>query len=275
MKKLLLLPAIAIMFAACSSYQMSTLSSSTAKKDVSTGIFTVENDSLILSYNFTGEHSPVNIQVYNKLNEPLYVNWAKSALIADNQAYSYVDDEIHIKGSTSSASTQYIRRGSTFTDGTLNATAKLPKNESFVPPHSAITKTSYILQRIGINDIEKSVFKPVALTYIDGSGQFYGKTATFTVENSPLSFKSYITLYVLKDDQQRSFNLEQDFFVSKVTKSAESPENLYEFSNARGDIITFGNVTGYSKTMAVVGLAGAVGALTTAQTALADKNKPK
>ena len=275
MKKLLLFATIAIMFSACSSFQMSTLSSSTTKKNESTGIFTVENDSLILSYNFTGDNSPVNIQVFNKLNEPLYVNWAKSALITNNQAYSYVDDEIQIEGSTSSVSTQYTRKGNTFTDGTLHATANIPKDKSFVPPHSAITKTFYILHKIGIKDIDKSAFKPVALTYIDGSGQFYGKTASFSAENTPLSFKSYLTLYTLKEDQQRSFNLEQDFFVSKVTKSAESPENLYEFSNARADVITFGNATGYSKTLAVVGLAGPVGALTTAQTTLADKNKPK
>lgn len=273
MKKLLLFFAIVTIFSACRSYQISTLSGSNIQKNDTTGVFTVENDSLILSYNFAGENSPVNVEVFNKLNEPVYVNWAKSALIAGDQAYSYLDDEIQIEGSTSSVATQYARRGDTFTEGSISATAKLSRAESFIPPHSKIKKTTYILHKVGMIDIGNSDLKPVPLTYMDGSGQFYGKNATFTAANSPLRFRSYLTLYTLKDNQPRSFSLQQDFFVSSVTKSAESPDNLYEFGNKRGDVIVIGKATGYAKTMAVVGLVGAVGAITTAEVALKDKKK--
>lgn len=275
MKKLLLFIALSTLFFSCRSYQISELSSSTAKKNASTGVFTVENDSLVLSYNFTGDNSPLHIEVFNKLNEPVYVDWAKSALITGEQAYSYVDDEIKIEGSTSSVSTPYDRTGNTFTDGSLSARAKLPRDESFVPPHSKVTRTTYILDKVGMDDIKKSDFKSVPLNYSDGSGQFYGKNATFSLSNSPLKFRSYLTLYTLKDNQQRLFTSEQDFFVSSVTKSFENPEHLYEYSNARGDVIIIGKATGYAKTMAVVGLVGAIGAITTAEAALADKNKPK
>lgn len=274
MKKLLLFAAVVTLFSACKFYQISTLSSSNTKKNESTGVFRLESDSLILSYSFNGENSPINIEIFNKLNEPVYVNWAKSAVISGDQAHSYLEDEIQIEGTSSSLSTAYGRRGNMVTDGAISATAKLSREESFIPPHSKITKTSYVLKKVGMNEVEKSVFKSaVPLTYADGSGQFYGKNAIFTTEDSPLKFKSYLTLYTLKDNQPRSFSSEQDFYVSSVTKSAESPGQLLEFSNNRGDIIVIGHATGYAKTMAVVGLAGAIGALTATQVSLKDKNK--
>lgn len=275
MKKLLLFVAIAITFSACKSYQMSTLSSSAAKRNESTGIFTVENDSVIVNYSFSGENTPVNVEVFNKLNEPVYINWAKSAVITDSRAYSYVNDEIQINGSSSAISTQFYRGSYTLTDGEMNATAKVSRDESFIPPHSKVTRTTNILHKVGMNDIDKAEFKKVFLTYLDGSGQFGAKTASFSEENSPLKFKSYLTLYTVKDNQPRPFTSELDFFVSSVTKSPTGPNQLYEYSNNPGDVFTIGKSTGFGKTIAVVGLVGAVGALTTAEAALDDTNKRK
>jgi hypothetical protein len=259
----------------CKSYQISTVSSPNAKKTDSTGVFNVENDSLILSYHFMGENSPLNIEVFNKLNEPLYVNWAKSALIVADKAYSYAGDEVKIQGSTSAVGTQYYRNGATFSDGSISATAKLPNTESFIPPHSKITMTTYILRNIGMDKIDKSYFKPAMLNYNDGSGQIHGKEATFSAANSPLKFKSYLTLYILKDNLPRAITFQQEFFVTSVTKSGVSPASLYQFSNHQGDVIVNAKTTGYAKTMAVIGLVGAVGALTTAEATLNEKNNHK
>lgn len=275
MKKIALFLVVIAGLSSCRSYQMNTLSSSNTRKIDSTGVFNLENDSLIISYNFTGDHSPVNVEVYNKLNEPVYVNWERSSLIVSDKAYSYADDEIKIDGSASGISTQYGRKGLVFTDGTISATAKLSKNESFIPPHAKIDRTTNILAQVGIAEIDPALFQKKKMTYINGEGQVNIKEADFSAENSPLKFKSYLTLYTLKDNQPKFFALQQDFFVSSVVKSAADPKNLIEYNNSPGNVILNAKTTGYGKTAAIVGLVTAAGALGAADAAINNKEHHK
>ena len=53
------------------------------------GDFVQENDTVRISYRFWGENAPVTITIYNKLDEPLYVDWGRSALIIDDVATTY------------------------------------------------------------------------------------------------------------------------------------------------------------------------------------------
>lgn len=275
MKNIALFLVVIAGLSSCRSYQMSTLSSSNTRKIDSTGVFNLENDSLIISYNFTGDNSPVNVEVYNKLNEPVYVNWERSSLIIGDKAYSYGDDEIKIDGSTSNISSGYGRKGSVFSDGTISATAKFSKNESFIPPHAKIDRTTNVLAQVGIAEIDPTLFKKKKMTYINGEGQVNIKEADFSAENSPLKFKSYLTLYTLKDNQPKTFALQQDFFVSSVVKSASDPKNLIEYNNSPGNVILNAKTTGYGKTAAVVGLVTAAGALGVADAAINNKQNHK
>jgi hypothetical protein len=273
MKKSALLFALLVFLMSCKSYQMSTVSSLNTQKTDSTGVFRKENDSLRISYNFSGENTPIHIEVYNKRDEPLYVNWKKSALIVADKAYSYVDDKITIKGATSAVSTQYLSKGDTFTDGTISATANLSKDESFIPPHSSAGRRIYILNDLPMAKIEKKNFKKGRLTYLDGRGEVYSKSADFTVDTSPLKFRSYLTFYTLKSNQPTEFSSQQDFFVSNVTKAMSNPKHFYEYGNNPGDVIINSKVTGYAKTMGVIALVGAAGALGAAADAENDKEQ--
>ena len=250
MKNIGTLIAVVLFLSSCSTYQMSTISSTSTKLD-STGVFRAENDSLRLTYNFKGENQPLNIEVFNKLNEPLYVNWAKSALIAGDKAYSFTGDEIKISGSTSSVSTQFTRRGDSYTDGTIKATAKVSQAESFIPPHSSITKTVYVLKDAEMAELQKADFKKTYLNYDDGSGQATGKRANYAAANSPLTFRSYLTLYTLRENQVNTFSLEDVFFVSSIVQTGVNPNDLYEFKNNKGDLIVNSRITGYGETISL------------------------
>lgn len=275
MKKIALFLVVLAGLSSCRSYQMSTLSSSNTAKIDSTGVFRLENDSLIISYNFRGDNSPLNVEIFNKLNEPVYVSWDQSSLIINDKAYSYAEDEIKIDGSASGISTQYSRRGPAFTDGTISATAKLPKNESFLPPHAKTDRTTRILDQVGIASIDPSLFKKKKSILSSGEGEISIKQADFSSENSPLRFKSYITLYTLKDNQPRSFALQQDFFISSVIKSATNPKNFADYSYSPGNVMINSKTTGYGKTAAIVGLVTAAGALGVADAAINNKENHK
>lgn len=261
MKKIALLVLLTAALASCRSFQINTVSSIDALKNDSTGVFTVENDSLIISYNFKGNNAPVNVEVYNKLNEPLFINWERSALVVGDKAYSYVDDHLKISGDISASSLDYGRRSNiTYTDASINGKIKLSKNESFLPPHSKTGRTVYALQLVDIKKIDKSAFKVSMLKDIDGITPVYSKTADFNSQDSPLKFKSYLTFYTLKNNVSQPFYYEQNFFVSNVTKLNQNPKNVEKYNHAPGDILVNSKSTGFGKTMAAAGVAGVIGA---------------
>jgi len=270
MKNLIVFLAAITLLLSCKSYQMSTVSSLHTKKNDSTGVFNVENDSLIISYDFVGDNMPLNVEVFNKLNTPLYINWERSALIVEDKAYSYVDDQVYITGQTSGNSYNWANRRNSFYEnsGTINEVAKLSKNESFIPPHSKVTRSLYVLDRLALDNIQPADFKRVSLALADGNGSIRSKEATFSAKNSPLKFKSYLTFYTLVNNQPQIFSSQQDFFVSSVTKSGINPKNLIEYYNSPGNIIINSKTTAYGKTMegvAVVGAIGAIGAIDASQ----------
>jgi hypothetical protein len=273
MKRIALLVIITAALASCKSFQINTVSSINAIKNDSTGIFNIENDSLIISYNFKGNNSPLNVEVFNKLDEPLFINWERSAVIVDGKAYSYVSDNLNIKSDVSASTIELGNIPIAYTDGTVNTNVKLSKNESFVPPHSKTGRTIYALNQANTMKIDKSAFTSLTLTDADGLTPINGKTVNFSPENSPLKFKSYLTLYTLKDNIQRSFASQHSFYISSVTKVMQNPKNVFEYEHNPGDILVNSKSTGFGKTMAVVGVVGVIGAGAALESNSKDKNQ--
>ena len=82
--------ALLLGLSACSSYYYSMLNSNDPVGEKNErGDFVQENDTVRISYRFWGENAPVTITIYNKLDEPLYVDWGRSALIIDDVATTY------------------------------------------------------------------------------------------------------------------------------------------------------------------------------------------
>ena len=91
--QLKLFPALALVacvLVSCSTYQVNVLSSTNTTKDDKTGVFNFENDSVKITYSFYGNNAPVSIQVFNKLDKPLYIDWQRSAAIIGDNAVSYM-----------------------------------------------------------------------------------------------------------------------------------------------------------------------------------------
>lgn len=91
MKRLkLILPILILAFtASCVRYQYMSISSNIPKDEKRA--FYHENDTCKISYSFNGENCPILINVYNKLREPLYVDWQKSTLTIFNDQMSLWD----------------------------------------------------------------------------------------------------------------------------------------------------------------------------------------
>ncbi len=97
--------ALLLGLSACSSYYYSMLNSNDPvgrrMREVILCRKTIRYVSLIV----LGENAPVTITIYNKLNEPLYVDWGRSALIIDDVATTYDPKVASVRrGSSSVAS---------------------------------------------------------------------------------------------------------------------------------------------------------------------------
>ena len=100
MKRMLLALSVVALFcmSSCSSYYYSVLESNdTIGEKNEDKDFVIENDSVFISYCFYGENAPISITVYNKTDEPLFVDWQRSALIIDDVATSYYQEKAPIQ----------------------------------------------------------------------------------------------------------------------------------------------------------------------------------
>lgn len=232
MKKLLIISMAAIgLLSACSTYQMNTVRSTNTLLDEKGGGFKFENDSLRITYTFTGQDMPIHVVIYNKLNEPVYVDWKRSALIADNQSYSYADDVVQINGDVSGVS---VGRGVTYSSGSVNAQATVPQNVAFVPPHTQITKNISKFNKEKLRYIAPDSFVKTKIPGY-GLGEENVKIAKFDKDNSPYPFKSYITVYTLDGNTPKLIAYQNDFYVSEIMRSSLAPENFQTFGANRGD----------------------------------------
>ncbi|MCX2452959.1 hypothetical protein OQX61_16905 [Pedobacter sp. PLR] len=262
MKKIMMLFSAALLLSSCSRYYVSSLESSTARKSEETGAFIFENDTLAVTYNFNGENAPISIEMYNKLNEPLYIDWQKSALIKGDKAVSFLGRTVSFKAGTSGYSMNFSNDKAfndlTFYDAALKGSATLPEEISFIPPKSRISKTLLKLAEAhNYKSLADSVYKKSFISLNDRPG-IWAKAATFSPQNSPLSFKSYLTVYTEQENKRKNFSLVQDFYLSGLIKSFVNPKSMTLLEQKPGNIFYNSESTGYGKAMTGVAIGAIV-----------------
>ena len=257
MKNLVVFFSVAIFLlnmSACSSYYYSTLSSTDFVGDKNEyGDFVQENDTVQITYSFYGEDAPVRISILNKLNEPLFVDWMRSAIIIDETATSYYQETASIKGDTRSSSSGDVYRwnrnySSTYeySRGTFSGEVTLPKGLSFIPPKARIENTPLALANFPFDKIPKDAYEKAKIARTNGDVVSV-RIKKFTEEDSPVYFKSYLTLYTGDREQQKSKEMffERSFYVSRLIKTGNVKPNSFEQGKQKsGDFFYVHNVKG-------------------------------
>lgn len=186
MKRVAILLSMITSLSACKSYMVSTVASKNTVQSPETGKFNMINDSLAFSYSFAGPNMPLNIEVLNKLKEPLFVDWERSALVIGETTYSFVDDKVHLSADV--AGTAYNNLGTESKDyySEIRGTAQISKTQSFIPPGAKITRSIYALNNVKEIKLAKSEFRKVPMDSDVSTGVAYVSSASFTEMNSPL-----------------------------------------------------------------------------------------
>lgn len=218
-----------LLFSSCSStYFYSTINTSNEYLEkVENGDFLLETDSLWIAYCYKGESAPIQITVYNKLDRPLCVDWQRSALIINDIAYSYTGSKINVEGGTESYNYDFG-----YSSGNFSGTADMPRHLSFIPPKTMI---SHVPLRLNVNfeGIDKKSYRNSQM----GDKHYNAikvKRIDFDENNSPIHFKSYLTIY---EKPEKPMVFENTFFISNLIKaSGLSPKDLPNEIVDRGDL---------------------------------------
>ncbi len=241
-KKAFLLLGIIALLASCSSYYYSKLSTNDIPDTKNEyGNFVSGNDSIQIVYSFYGENAPVTIMVINQTNQPLYVDWQKSALIINNYAVNYQGDQIKIDGNVQASTFNYSRYWSD-SSGTFDGMATLPKGVSFIPPHSQIEHTPLRLDNFAFDTIPSKRYQTTKFAK-SNRDVVDVKTITFSESDSPLCLRSYLTLYTPDGDKNKPLTFQQSFYMSTLIKTGDiSPSNFAD--NKHGDFFYVKKVQG-------------------------------
>ena len=226
-----------VVLTGCSSYYYAVLSSTDPAADRNERRdFIQETDSVRITYSFNGEDAPVTIRIDNKLNEPLFVDWTRSALIIDDVATPYADGQAVVRGETSSFS-----YGTTYPDtplgsdtytsgrGNFSGSISLPAGVGFLPPGTKIEKTPLRLADFPFDKIPNDAYRKQSFALADGS-RVTMRVKEFTEEDSPLYFRSYLTLYTEAAPGRgpsKPFTFERSFYVSKLFKTGNVPPSSF------------------------------------------------
>ena len=227
-----LLPAVFLLtLSACSTYQYLTVDSPQLQKNDRNQLIQ-ENDTLRITYSFQGKGGPFSVNIYNKTDQPLFVNWKKSALIRNEQSLSLYNNNVIISGNTASQSYRYGRYATSV--GSFAGSFTLPEGMDFIPPASGISKNLPKLERTGIlsTDLPDSVHDQ-QLIEADGINKTAYKQLQYGEDRSPVRFRSYIT-FSIGNNNPLEFAETSSFYVGEVCQTHSEPE-LFPLYRQQGD----------------------------------------
>ncbi|NJO69435.1 MAG: hypothetical protein HC830_09295 [Bacteroidetes bacterium] len=119
----------------CTSYQLISVNSNLPQSKNQELVF--ENDSLKVTYSFNGMACPVKIRIFNKLQQPMFVDWSKSAAVVNDLKINYWEDVASFSGGADGSSVK-ITKDLELNASDINGTIKRKEKVSFIPPQSGI-----------------------------------------------------------------------------------------------------------------------------------------
>lgn len=189
MRNLLPLLALFILLHSCTPAKLVTVSSEDIPLKNSTYVF--ENDTVKITYHFWADNGIMNFDMYNKSNDPIYLDWKNSAFIPNDQMISYWQDVTNTVGASSTTSLWL------YSGVVSKGVSKSVHQERIgvIPPHSLITKNEFRLVKN------------------------YGDIPTpgnYNESNSFLNFRNYLMYSSNERFEGKVLTIDNKFFVSDI-----------------------------------------------------------
>lgn len=209
---------LAVTFFSCTKRQYVYLNS---VPDSGQDNLTYVNDSLEIEYDFSGNNCPVNVTIYNKSNQPVYVDWKKSVAIIDDMKVDYYNNTKSFTGETWIGDVYGSFDGQIYSDERI----------TFIPP-----ATKYRTTRAHLCEYFEDLPRPKKLRVPADSGTTIIKFYQFIPEVSPLSFKSLITLST-NESFLEEVRFENEFYISEIVESTDRTYKLNTLSMSNANTL--------------------------------------
>ena len=216
MKSLLLASLLLALLAGCTpNIQVVTLRGSNVQP-AQEGLV-LDNDTLTLRYNFASERGRMHLSIINKLNQPLYIDWKRSSFIIGQQKLDYWYDVANVNLLTSGYAFRYRNTGISSTRSSTNGVILKDDPIAFIPSHTETTKQRFVvlpegtiaMSGTGVVSQEQARWTP------NPKKTVAVRTYTYSMNQSPLQFRNYLTLSTDKDFKTEFF-IDTQFWVSDV-----------------------------------------------------------
>lgn len=209
MKKLYAMGALAaVLLSSCSTaYQVVE----TASADVKTNgnAYEFGGEDLTVSYNLWDGAGTIYFNLHNNTDDPLFVDLDRSHLIVNGQSFDYYQDK-ETSTSSKTGSTRPSYFASTIWTNQMEVSVKSkPKRVIEIPPHSFINVGGLAITE-GVKNCGMTKPKSGVST-----------SPTFTVDNTPLQFRNYVT-YSVRQDFGTSETIDNSFYATRVVNLTES-----------------------------------------------------
>jgi len=212
MKPFLPLTFVLSLFASCVSNRYYTIAADNIAKNDSHQLIS-ENDTLRVEYLFSVHSNQMTISIFNKLKEPIEVDWNKSALISNEQAVSFYNPNIQFSGTIDNANRVSLLTG-TLAD--VNGSLVINQPSQFIFPNTSLAKMSRPISAVAKADID---IKGARAEKVEFSGKPYSvhlKKMKFEKDSTPLTFRTYLTFRTGEKEKQQEFKVEQSFYVTEI-----------------------------------------------------------
>lgn len=223
---LLLMPFILLLLLpSCTSYQYATLSSSLPKSQYNDFFF--ENDTLQVIFSFSGQNCPINIDIYNKLDQPIWIHWDKTKVINNNQSVAF-KPFIPMISNISVIQNTYLATLESQQNTFITPSITQQNQSEFIPPKSQICATHFGYSSGFMHTTNATSSGRDSIPFSGTSAMKY----YFSQNDSPLEFSCYITYSDSENDSANMQHIIGDFWVDNVFKKValklpDSPDRFY------------------------------------------------
>jgi hypothetical protein len=233
----LILPIVALfMLSSCAEHQYLTISGSNINK-TDAHSFVSEGDTVTVLYHFRPEQGKVYIKVFNETDEPLVIDWWKSAIIIGNTVFSYYKPDADLSGKVNGTSATPGRgTGTSYSSADISGTVYLSESSQFIPARAEIGKEMAVFRLDTLQNLPEKQARKDTIRVSYSESIPYLKMS-FDKDQSPLTFRSYLTFRIGKAGLEKEFSREHEFYVSEVWKIRYQPQELPSTITSRGDMI--------------------------------------
>jgi hypothetical protein len=213
---------LVLSLSSCTKYQFFSVNSYDFPAE--TKVLMDDNDSLRITYAFTGPDGQFVINFLNKSDKPMYVDWSRSAIVVNGYKTNMFNTTGNFQGEMY-AETFYPFEHIGITRGVFQGGIQTTESTRFIPPGATLqsVQTPIAVQMYPAEVVDAHFQREKVKGKLNEN--FSVRRLSFTPDKSPVRMRTYITVYSEQNAAQPQ-RFEHSFWISEVVHTLNP--NLYE-----------------------------------------------